>query len=281
MAATVGQIIADMTARFAVAGIETARLDARVLTGHVLNIEPSLLFARSDMEMPPEKATLLETFAARRLAYEPVSRIIGKREFWGMDFALTADTLDPRADTETLVSAVLGVKDQYTAPRILDLGTGTGCILLSILKDWPEATGVGIDLNPGAVTAAQANASTLGFSSRASFQQGDWYAGLTGTFDIIVSNPPYIVAAEVATLMDEVRRFDPLLALSGGDDGFAAYRVIIPGAQAHLSPGGRLFLEIGIGQELAATSLLASCGLQPMAEYRDLAGIVRCLEARA
>jgi release factor glutamine methyltransferase len=280
MAATVGQAIADMTARFAAAGIETARLDARVLVGHALNIEPSLLFARSDIEIAPETAALLETFAARRLAHEPVSRIVGKREFWGMDFAVTKDTLDPRADTETLVSAVLGVKDQYTAPRILDLGTGTGCILLAILKDWPEATGVGIDLNPGAVEAAQENAATLAHASRAKFQQGNWCAGLAGTFDIIVSNPPYIRAADVANLMDEVRRFDPLLALSGGGDGLAAYRDIIPGARAHLNPGGRLFLEIGAGQEADIAALLNAGGLHPMAEYRDLAGIVRCLEAR-
>ncbi len=280
-AVTVSQRVAEITQRFATAGLDTARLDARILIAHVLQLEPSMLFARGDTEIPPETAMLLEALVVRRLAHEPVSRIVGKREFWGMDFVLNADTLDPRADTETLVAAVLGLKAAYAAPRILDLGTGTGCILLAVLKDWPAATGMGIDSSSGAVAAATANAAALGFSSRTLFQQGNWCEGLAERFDIIVSNPPYIAASEIPELMADVRDFDPMAALVAGDDGLAAYRALIPDARAHLKVGGRLFLEIGAGPGPAVTALLESHGLKPVAAYRDLAGIVRCLEAIA
>ena len=217
--------------------------------------------------------------ARRRLAHEPVSRIIGHREFWGMDFVLNADTLDPRADTETVVAAVLGVKPQYASPRILDLGTGTGCILLAILKDWPGATGVGVDLNPGAVAAASDNAAQLGLASRATFRQGHWCDGLTEKFDIIVSNPPYIADADLANLAPDVTRFDPDLALRGGGDGLVAYRAMIPSARGQLLAGGRLYLEIGAGQAADVAALLVAAGFAFPAEHKDLSGFVRCLEA--
>lgn len=279
MRKTVGQAVADLTVRFAAIDPESARLDARVLVAHVLGLEPSLLFSRSGDAISADVEDGIEALARRRLNHEPVSRIIGRREFWGMDFALTADTLDPRADTETLVAAVLDVRSQYAAPRILDLGTGSGCILLAVLKDWPDATGVGVDLNPGAVTAAIANAAHFDFGDRAVIRQGNWCEGLSETFDIIVSNPPYIADDDLAGLAHGVSGFDPDLALRGGADGLAAYRALIPSARRHLKDRGRLYMEIGAGQAADVAALLVSAGFGPPGEHRDLAGVVRCLEA--
>jgi release factor glutamine methyltransferase len=278
---TVAKTLADLTARFSAAGIDTARLDARVLLAHALGLEPSQLFARSDAVLAPEIGAAAETFAQRRLAHEPVSRIIGRREFWAMDFALTPDTLDPRADTETIVTAVLNQRGTYAAPRILDLGTGTGCILLAILEDWPQASGIGVDLSPGAVGVARANAARLGLASRAAFQHGNWGEGIEEQFEVIVSNPPYIAERELARLAPEVGGFDPALALNGGADGLAAYRALIPSACRRLKPGGRLFLELGLGQADSVAGFLTAAGLRPVAQHLDLSGIVRCLEAVA
>jgi release factor glutamine methyltransferase len=276
---TVSQIIADLTARFAAAGLDSARLDARVLVAQALGREPGLLFAAANDILSTQETALVEAFAHRRLAHEPVSRIKGMREFWGLPFKVTPATLDPRPDTETLVSAVLGAKSLYETPRILDLGTGTGCILISILKDWPGASGLGVDLNPGAVATATENAAALGLGPRAHFQEGDWCSGIQGSFDIVTSNPPYIPAAVLPTLAPEVRVFDPALALDGGEDGLAAYRRLIPQAFALLYPKGRLFLEIGAGQAPSIAQILAGSGFGIPTEYRDLAGFVRCLEA--
>jgi release factor glutamine methyltransferase len=279
MMRTVGQAVADLTAHFEAIDSGSARLDARVLVAHVLHVEPSRLFSRSADTFPPDAETRLAALAARRLAHEPVSRIVGHREFWGMDFALNADTLDPRADTETLVSAVLATKPFYNRPRILDLGTGTGCILLAILKDWPEATGVGIDLNPRAVEMAAHNAAQLGLAARATFRTGNWCDGLTEKLDIIVSNPPYITDSEMDRLAPTVAHFDPALALRGGPDGLTAYRILIPQARARLQEGGRVFLEIGAGQAADVAALLKNNAFGTAIEHRDLAGFVRCLEA--
>jgi len=275
---TVNRVIADITTRFAGVGIDSARLDARILVAHVLDLDPGMLFARGDMDIAAHSAGL-EKLVQRRLAHEPIARIIGHREFWGLDFLITPATLDPRADTETLVAAVLNRRPRFAAPRVLDLGTGSGCILLAILKDWPEASGIGVDLNPDAVEAAAENARRLGLASRASFYVGNWCDGLTEKFDIIVSNPPYIAAGEIPTLAAEVKDFDPMLALDGGADGLAAYRALIPAVAPVLAAAGLLFLEIGAGQDQAVTRLLLAKGFRLDAEHRDLAGIGRCLEA--
>lgn len=279
MASTVSEVLAALTARFEAAGIDTARLDARVLIGHALGVEPSALFARGDDLLMAAQRDEIERHAARRADYEPVSRILGKREFWDVVFELTSDTLDPRPDTETVVNAVLACRLMFISPRVLDLGTGTGCILLAVLHGWPAASGVGVDLNPGAVAAAAANTERLGFARRAAFRQGNWCDGLDERFDVIVSNPPYISNAEMATLAPEVGRFDPHLALAGGADGLAAYRALIPAAWGQLNQMGRLFLEIGAGQAPAVTQLLRAAGFSSIGERKDLAGIVRCLEA--
>ncbi len=276
---TLGHLIADITERFTRAGIDTARLDARVLTGHALGMDASRLFARSDELVDEAAAARLEGLVRQRLDHTPVSRIVGHREFWGMDFKLGPDTLDPRPDTEAVVAAALMLKPALKAPRVLDLGTGTGCILLAILKDWPEATGLGIDVSAGALATAAENAGSLGLASRAAFRQSNWCDAVSETFDIVVSNPPYITEAEMAGLAPEVALFDPERALVGGADGLGAYRLLIPQAWVRLHPGGRLFLEIGQGQGPAVARLLEGAGFHLVGEHKDLAGILRCLEA--
>lgn len=276
---SIASVVNELTAAFEAAGLDTPRLDARILVGHAVQLEPSLLFARGERVLTDAESTLVRDFAARRGSREPVSRITGHRGFWGLDFRITPDTLDPRPDTETVVNAVLARRLMFISPRVLDLGTGTGCILLAILQDWPAASGVGVDLNDGAVAAAFANAERLVFSRRATFRQGSWCDGLDERFDVIVSNPPYISDSEMAALAPEVGRFDPHLALAGGSDGLAAYRVLIPAAWDQLNQMGRLFLEIGSGQAPDVTELLRAAGFSNLGEHRDLAGIVRCLEA--
>jgi len=283
MSKTIGKVVSELSDRFSAAGIETSRLDARILVARAVSIEPSLVFARSDQEMDPEARHAVEIWAARRLGREPLSRILGKREFWGLNFGLSADTLDPRPDTETVVEAVLDLKPrlQGRPVQILDLGTGTGCILLAILSDWSAATGLGIDLSEGAVRTARQNASDLCFEDRAWFRVGMWAKELDGTFDVVVSNPPYIAESEREFLPDEVAKFDPSLALFAGVDGLDAYRELIPSAKQVLKPDGYLVLEVGITQCQAVADLISSHGFGPVSVRKDLSGADRCLVAQA
>ncbi len=279
---TIGGLVREFTARFESAGLDSPRLDARILVAHVLGFEPSHVFLKSDEILDADTRRDAELPAERRLAHEPVSRIIGTREFWGLEFALTPETLDPRPDTETLVSAALELKPHFNnAPiRILDLGTGTGCLLLAILSEWPSATGLGMDISDGAVAAARANADRLGIAPRAEFRTGNWADGLADTFDMVVSNPPYIAEEERSYLSAEVAEFDPPAALFGGVDGLAAYRAMLPSARRVMAPDGRLIIEIGSEQAPAVTELLGPAGFKVEAQKKDLAHIVRCLVAR-
>lgn len=281
-AQTIGGAVNELTAQFTEAGLDTPRLDARILVGHAAKLEPSLLFARSDQTLTPIESDAVKAMAKRRLKYEPVSRILGHRGFWGLDFELNEATLDPRPDTETLVTAALALKDKFPASaRVLDLGTGTGCILIAILSEWRESSGIGIDRDPRAVAAAQANAARLGVAPRAQFREGDWCDGVVENFDLIVSNPPYIGEGEACTLSPEVASFDPPAALFAGPDGLAAYRKLIPGAKARLSVDARLILEIGVTQEKAVESLLNQAGMTVESKVPDLSGRTRALVARS
>ena len=276
--ATVSSTVADLTERFSKAGFDSPRLDARMLVGAALGLEPSLLFARGYDPVSDAPAGRIEEFARRRLAHEPVSRILGTRGFYGLSFRVTPATLDPRPETETVVAAVLDARPIVgDSARILDLGTGTGCLLLAILNAWPEARGMGIDISEAALAVARENATALGLGARTSFALGDWAQGLSGPFDIIVSNPPSIAAGEIATLEPEVRDFDPRGALDGGPDGLACYRAILPAARALLSSKGRLFVEIGATQAEPVGRLAAASGLEVIGHFRDLAGHERCL----
>ena len=277
-----GDLIASLTSRFAAAGIDDARFDARLLVAEVLGLAPGRLSAFPETEIPAALAERVEALARRRAAREPMSHVLGRRGFWTLDLAVSADTLAPRPDTETLVEAVLEQVADRTAPlRLLDLGAGTGCILLALLSELPGATGLGIDRSDGALAVARANAVGTGLAGRAEFRQGDWADGLSGPFDIVVSNPPYIPDGDIDALEPEVARFEPRTALAGGADGLDCYRLLAPQVAALLAPGGLAGFEVGQGQDGAVAALLGAAGLLRVWSRRDLGGIVRCIIAQA
>jgi release factor glutamine methyltransferase len=215
---------------------------------------------------------------ARRLGREPVSQIVGEREFWSQSFAVTAATLTPRPATEAVVAAVLGsVQDRVRPWRVLDLGTGTGCLLLALLVEMPMATGVGVDISGEALTVARTNARRHGLDRRASFLVGDWAAAIEPGFDIVVSNPPYVESGAMATLAPEVVQWEPRLALDGGEDGLGAYRRILPDLPRLLPNGGFVVLEHGLGQSERVEMLAVATGLSVAKRCQDLAGRDRCL----
>ncbi|HYI90713.1 MAG TPA: peptide chain release factor N(5)-glutamine methyltransferase, partial [Beijerinckiaceae bacterium] len=217
-------------------------------------------------------------FARRRLAREPIGRILGRREFWSLPFALSPETLEPRPETETVVETALSLMpDRLADLRILDLGTGSGCLLVALLHELPRATGLGIDGSPGALATARANAMRNGVGGRAAFVASEWAGALNACFDLIVSNPPYIPAPDVAGLVPEVREHDPRAALDGGDDGLAAYRTIFSEAAAVLARPGTLVVEIGSGQEQPVRELADARDLRVVALARDLGGRPRAL----
>ena len=274
-----------LAARFKSAGIDSAELDARLLVGAVLNLDLTGMITAASRTLTSDEANRLEALAHRRLAGEPVARILGTKEFWGLPLILSPATLVPRPDTETVVELSLemlrdgGAKDRSL--RIADLGTGTGAILLALLSELPGATGVGTDISVEALQTAQDNAFGLGFAERTAFIHCDYAAALSGPFDLIVSNPPYIRTADIAGLAPEVRDHDPLLALDGGADGLEAYRVLIAQGAGLLAPGGALVVEAGQGQAGQIQALMTAAGLTlPGPPKADLAGIGRAIGAR-
>lgn len=280
------QAFAEAASALRDAGIETPELDARLLLCHAVGLTQEAYVAAPDALLGEDVGSRFDAMIARRLKAEPVSRIIGAKEFYGRTFALDKHTLDPRPDTETLIDAVLGTLRQEGRRdeklRILDLGTGTGCILLTLLAELPHARGLGSDVSEDALEIARANARELGVNNRASFVAGDWFGPIEGGFDIVVSNPPYIASAEIAGLSREVS-YDPLLALDGGKDGLDAYRRIASGVARVLNPGGLVILEIGETQAEAVLGLLGGAGLKIEPEglvWADLGGRQRCVGAR-
>lgn len=277
-AATVGEVLRDLTARLGAVGIDTARLDARVLVGHVLGIEPVQVFSRPERRLSDEERGALEMLAARRERREPISHIIGHREFWSLRFKVTADTLDPRPDSETLIQAVLDLLPDRQAPhQILDFGTGTGCLLLALLSELPEAQGLGIDASEAALAVAQENAQGLSLAHRVEFRRGDWGRGLDGLFTVIIANPPYIPDDDIPGLEPEVGAFEPITALAGGADGLDCYRRLIPDMARLLAPGGIAALEVGRGQAAAVADILRRHDLAAVEMRQDLAGVERCV----
>lgn len=278
-ASTAARTLAE---RFAAAGIDSARLDARLLVAEVLGVAPMKVATYPEMALSPEQAGRLEEMAARREAREPISHILGRRGFWTLDLAVTADTLDPRPDTETLVQAVLDAIPDRAAPLLLlDFGTGSGCILLALLAELPQAHGVGIDQSPGALAVARRNAEANGLAGRSEFRLGDWGSGLDGRFDVIVSNPPYIPDEDISGLEPEVACYEPRTALAGGPDGLDCYRALVPDIARLLAPGGTAGVEVGQGQAGAVAALFDGAGLVVTKRPRDLAGIERCVLAAA
>jgi len=216
----------------------------------------------------------------RRLAGEPLSRILGNQEFWGLGFELSPDTLDPRADTETLIQAALNRFKGRPPKRILDIGTGTGCILITLLHEWPETTGVATDISAGALETARRNATLNGVADRAEFIQTSWAAGVTGSFDLILSNPPYIPTAVIPNLDENVQNYDPILALDGGADGLDAYRFILTEIKTLLNPGGYALFEIGYDQAESMPRIVEESGATPENIIRDSGGNPRVVECR-
>lgn len=280
--ATVEAVLSDAAAHLRRAGIEAPRRDARLLLTMATGLTAERILAWPGAPLAPADRHRFEDLVRRRAAHEPVSRIAGVREFWSLPFRLTPETLDPRPDSETMVEAVLAAIPDRSAPlRLLDLGTGSGCLLLALLHELPRARGVGVDIAPGVCAAARENARFLGLDGRAGFVAGDWTSSLAGRFDVVLSNPPYIADADMDRLEAAVARFDPRRALAGGTDGLDAYRTILPEAGRLLAPGGLLAVEIGADQHEAVGGLFSAAGLDSPREIRDLAGIVRCLMAEA
>ena len=257
------------------AGVASPVFDARLLVEAAAGVVRLDILTDPYRKVAPDAVARLDALAARRAAREPLAYILGRASFWSLDFAVNAAVLTPRPDTETVVHAALAGLPEDAPTRVLDLGAGSGVILLSILHARPLAQGVGVDKSPEAVAVARANAETLGLDGRARFVVGDWGAGLDGSFDAVVSNPPYIASAEIAGLEPEVAVHEPRLALDGGADGLHAYRKLMPDVFRLLRPGGRFALEIGLGQGDAVSALARAAGLDPELVRPDLTGIGR------
>lgn len=292
-----GDVVRALAARFTAARIDAPGADARHLVAAALGIDSAGLIATADAAVTPREADAIGRLAARRLDREPVSRILGRRWFYGLELDIGPATLDPRPETETLVDGVLATLSAEAAaaadagrptergPRILDLGTGSGAILIALLSAMPRATGVGVDISEAALAVAWRNAERHGVADRARLQRGSWLDGLDGeVFDLIVSNPPYIARDVIGTLDPEVRCFDPRVALDGGADGLDAYRAIISRVGAHLAAEGLLVLEVGDGQAADVVRLFAGSGRlepePPSPLWHDLSGRVRCVASR-
>jgi release factor glutamine methyltransferase len=268
---------------FRAAGIEDADVDARVLAGHALHLDRARLISQTDRVLEAREVNAISGLAARRLKREPVSRILGRKEFWSFALAVTPDVLVPRPETETVVEGALdfvvrgGLRMEKL--RILDIGTGSGALLVALLNELPNATGIGTDISRAALEAAQINVTQFGFEGRCSLISCDMAAGVEGQFDLVVSNPPYVARGDIASLAPEVRDYDPMTALDGGDDGLAAYRSISADAKRLLAQGGRLFVELGAGQEPNVRKIFTNAGLAVGVARSDLTGTPRVLGA--
>jgi release factor glutamine methyltransferase len=279
---TLGSLLTEAAAALTQAELGEPRRRARRLVASTLALAPADLLAHPERTVDEQTSDRVRAALARMVDREPLSRILGRREFWGLEFGLSADTLDPRPETETVVTAVLrSIPDRGAPLRFLDLGTGTGCILLALLSEFPAATGFGVDVAAGAALTARGNAAALGLARRAHFFVGDWAGPISGVFDVIISNPPYIAGAALADLPREVALYDPRCALDGGPDGLGCYRLLAADLPRLMGPRSLFACEVGLGQGSAVAGILRANGLSIERCERDLAGIVRCVLARA
>ncbi|HEY6699896.1 MAG TPA: peptide chain release factor N(5)-glutamine methyltransferase [Pseudolabrys sp.] len=281
--ASVSEALQFVGQAFRSVGLEDADVDARVLVGHALYLDRARLIAQSDRVLEAREVNAISGLAARRLKREPVSRILGKKEFWSLALAVTRDVLVPRPETETVIEGALdyvvrnGLRMEKL--RILDIGTGSGALLIALLNELPNAAGIGTDISRPALQTARTNVAQCGLKARGTLVACDMAAGVQGPFDLVVSNPPYIVRGEIGALAPEVRDYDPIVALDGGDDGLTAYRSIAADAKRLLASGGRLFVELGAGQEPSVRTLFTKAGLSVGIARKDLAGTPRVLGA--
>jgi release factor glutamine methyltransferase len=277
-AITIAAALAEAAAELAKAGLPAPRREARLLLGIVLDVEPLHMLAAPDRILHPADIEAMRKALRRRLEHEPASRIRGRREFWSLDFVVTPDVLDPRPETELLVARALeyiGSKREHPL-RILDIGTGSGCILIALLHELPAAFGVGLDRSLAALRVARVNAEQLGVADRSGWAQGSWLAPIGMAFDLIVANPPYIPTGVLETLDHSVSGFDPPMALDGGPDGFVAFRALIQGVGGLMRQGGAAFLEVGQGQAGSVAEIGKRHGFK-VQTIPDLAGIPRCV----
>lgn len=258
------------------ADIDGSALDARLLMQAATGLSHEDLIASPNTKLTDQAAETFSGFLNRRLDHEPISRILGSREFYGREFLVTPAVLDPRADTEALIELVLDLP-RLDHGRLIDIGTGSGAIAVTMLAEMPSYTGVAVDLSPDALHVAKTNALANGVSGRLQFHHGSWFEGITEKFDLIVSNPPYIPHGDIDGLGDEVKNFDPHLALDGGGDGLFAYRAIAAGARLRLATGGVVALEIGVGQAADVTEIFISHEFTPLGQRKDLGGHLRAL----
>ena len=270
--------------RLARAGIDTARMDARLLLAEATGLTAESIFAHPGRPLVEAQAGRFEGLVERRRGRQPMAQILGRREFWSLAFKVTEHTLTPRPDSEILVEAAAGWLDGReggrNAPvRVLDLGTGTGCLLLALLSEFPGATGVGLDVSPRALEVARENARDLGMEKRTRMIQGDWRDGLSGSYEVVFLNPPYIPDRDLEGLEPEVSAFEPRLALAGGPDGLESYRIAISSLAQVLPPGGLAVIEIGLGQAPAVAEISQGNNLQVIEIKKDLANIPRCVLA--
>jgi len=273
---TADQALRQAIARLTAVGVDTPARDARRLMAHALRIPPERLTLAMSEALPGDGLARFDAAIAARAARQPVSQITGWREFFGRRFRVTPDVLDPRPDTETLIDAAL----EMPFDRVLDLGTGSGCILLTLLLERNGATGVGTDISERAIDVAGENRAALGLESRAYFDTSDWLEDVSGRFDLITSNPPYIAEGEMPGLAPEVRDYEPRIALTPGGDGLDAYRAIAKHAARHLTPAGHLMLEIGATQARAVSDIFTAAGLEVAPPHKDLNGHDRVITAR-
>ena len=281
MSAALGQVLRVAGERLARAGIDSPALDARLLLAEATGMAPPALALHAAEPLDPLAADRFAAMVERRERREPVAYILGRRGFWTLDLRVTPATLDPRPDSETVIEAVLAALPDRGQPlRLLDFGTGSGCLLLALLDELPQARGLGIDRSPAALAVARANANACGLAERAEFRLGDWGEGLDGAFDVIVANPPYIPSGEIDRLEPEVACFEPRGALDGGADGLDCYRRLAPDCARLLAPGGLAAFEVGHDQAAAVTALCAAAGLTPLETRRDLGGCERCVLVR-
>jgi release factor glutamine methyltransferase len=284
--ATYNSLLRDTAVALSAAGIDNVRFEARLLLGRASGLSIEQMVSRGQDEALPTVAAELRALTARRVRREPMAYILGEREFWGLPFKVAPAVLVPRPDSETVIEAAIGLLPDRARPlRMLDLGLGSGCLLLTLLHEFPQASGVGIEVSPEALAIARQNAADLGVAPRATLLEGDWRRpgwtlDLGGPFDLVVSNPPYIEAGDIGGLMPEVARFEPALALDGGADGLAAYRAIAASLSGLLARGGTLLFEVGAGQATAVGDLLKVAGLTPGLPWKDLGGVERVVPAR-
>jgi release factor glutamine methyltransferase len=272
----------DGARRLFAAGIEGPRAEARILLCHVLGCSREALLGRGRRGLDRQTAARFGDLVARRASHEPLAYIVGTREFWSLSLEVTPATLIPRPDSETLIEAVLDTLGDPTAPRrILDLGTGSGCLLLALLSELPGGFGVGVDSSAPALAIARRNAARLGLADRAAFVSGSWGAALAGRFEVIVVNPPYVAESDAPRMQPEVARYEPPHALFAGPDGLDAYRALAPDLARLLTDGGIAAVELGAGQAEPVARAMAEAGLAEASRHTDLAGIERCAVFRS